>query len=54
MRARWPDILIPIPGARVLDHALDSLSAADVHFSPSELAAFDAALSRPKKRRRSK
>ncbi|HWO87922.1 MAG TPA: aldo/keto reductase [Gemmatimonadales bacterium] len=35
--------VIPIPGARTVEHALDSLRAADVTLAPGELAALDAA-----------
>ncbi|NIM52254.1 MAG: aldo/keto reductase [Gemmatimonadales bacterium] len=35
--------VIPIPGARTVEHALDSLTAVNVELSPSELAAVDQA-----------
>ena len=38
--AQGPTV-VPIPGARTLDHALDSLTAADVQLSADELAAID-------------
>jgi aryl-alcohol dehydrogenase-like predicted oxidoreductase len=37
------DSVIPIPGARTVEHALDSLTAADVRLSGDELAAIHAA-----------
>jgi aryl-alcohol dehydrogenase-like predicted oxidoreductase len=37
------DSVIPIPGARTVEHALDSLTAADVRLSGDELAAIRAA-----------
>ena len=36
-------IVIPIPGARTVAHALDSLTATDATLSPEELAAIDGA-----------
>jgi aryl-alcohol dehydrogenase-like predicted oxidoreductase len=35
--------VIPIPSARRVDHALDSVAAADLRLSPDDLAALDAA-----------
>ncbi len=35
--------VIPIPGARTVEHALDSLTAADVELTPEDLAAIDEA-----------
>ncbi|MGH7538738.1 MAG: aldo/keto reductase [Gemmatimonadales bacterium] len=42
VRAQGPTV-IPIPGARSVEHALDSLEGADVALSRDELAAIDAA-----------
>jgi aryl-alcohol dehydrogenase-like predicted oxidoreductase len=35
--------VIPIPGARTVEHALDSLTAADIALTPEDLAAIDEA-----------
>jgi aryl-alcohol dehydrogenase-like predicted oxidoreductase len=40
--SRSPSVLA-IPSARTVDHALDSISAADLTLSPADLAAIDAA-----------
>ncbi len=40
--AQGPTV-IPIPGARTVEHALDSLTAADARLDPEDLAAIDAA-----------
>ena len=40
--AQGPSV-IPIPGARTVEHALDSLTAADIALTPEDLAAIDEA-----------
>ncbi len=37
------DTVFPIPAARTMDHALDSLTAIDLELSPADVAAIDAA-----------
>mmetsp|Transcript_3592 Transcript_3592/g.13980 ORF Transcript_3592/g.13980 Transcript_3592/m.13980 type:complete len:120 (+) Transcript_3592:2761-3120(+) len=51
MIARWPGTMLPIPGARATAHALDSIRAADLVWSPAELASLEASYLESKRKK---